>query len=262
MMIQKSHTLCSRLGASRLSHVAKSTLLISYCSIVASACDTGEAIPIAEAEVATADLALDWEAVPMPESGAELGGVMPGAQNPPASPALQPWTVEIFSFSSEYNFLALTQMAGGLFALLPAGMSPLPPELDDGFLLGFTFYDQEGEIAGFGTEQEVIDWVSATGQTTYTLTIPGRGTLMLAQEEEFAYMFDVVDDMIAEQEFVREFNPPLVNVHTVPGSARIVGGTGEFTDVKGYWREISTIYEFDLLTGLHNVGISLQIMYH
>jgi hypothetical protein len=235
------------------------SLLISCCCIGVSACDADEAIPMAEAnvDIASAELVFDWEAVPMPE----IGGVTSGQAPPPAIPAMG-WTIETFHFSSESNVLALTQMAGGLFTPVPVGMSPLPPQLDDGFLVGFTFHDKEGQIVGFGTEQEVLDWVDATGQTAYTLTIPGRGTLMLAQQEEFAYMFDVVDDMVADQEFVREFNPPLVHIHTVPGSARIIGGTGEFADIKGSWREISIIYKFDLLTGLHEMGIILQIMYH
>jgi hypothetical protein len=249
----------------------KAPLIAACCAIVTSACDTGESIASStdaieaaqveaqlEAELALADaeVIVDWDEVPLPA----IAGVTPAFDVPPASQAKKPWTVESFYFTSA-NFLSLTQMEGGLFAPLPVGMPTLPPELEDGFLLGFTFYDQNDEIVGFGTEQEVLDLADASGVTTYTLTIPGRGTIMLAHDEEFAYLFEELDDMVADQEFVREFDPPLVNIHTVPGSAKIIGGTGEFDHIKGSWREISLVYELNLLTGLHEVGIVLQILY-
>lgn len=243
-------------------------LFVSCSGIVLSACDTGETVVSSkdaiaaaaeiEAEVMDAELMFDWDDVAMPA----LPGVEPAFNpNQAASPVKQWFTVESFYFSSDSNFLSLTQMAGGLFTPLPIGMPTLPPELEDGFLLGFTFYDHEGDIVGFGTEQEVLDIDEATGETVYALTIPGRGSLMLSQEEEFSYMFAELDDMVADQEFVREFDPPLVNIHTVPGSARIIGGTGEFANAKGFWREISIVNKFDLVTGLHEVGIILQIVH-
>jgi hypothetical protein len=250
----------------------KIALIVSCWALTISACDADASIPAStdasaaetvEAEVTAAELVFDWDSVALPTIPGVHGteGVTPAFEPPPATPVVQPWTAESFYFSSTTNFLTLTQMEGGLFTPLPMGMPTLPAELEDGFLLGFTFYDQNGEIVGFGTEQEVLDFVEATGETTYTLTIPGRGTLMLAQREEFAYMFEEINDMVADQEFVREFDPPLVNIHTVPGSARIIGGTGEFAHVKGFWREISIIYKFDLLTGLHEVGAILQILH-
>jgi hypothetical protein len=267
----------------------KIALIVSCWALMVSACDTDESIAAStdasaaepvEAEVTAAELALrpggraelalrpgdraelafDWDSVALPAIPG-TGGVTPAFEPPPATPVVQPWTAESFYLSSEANFLTLTSMEGGLFAPLPMGMPSLPPELEDGFLLGFTFSDENGEIVGFGTEQEVLDLVEATGETTYTLTIPGRGSLMLAQGEEFAYMFEEINDMVADQEFVREFDPPLVNIHTVPGSARIIGGTGEFAHVKGFWREISIIYKLDLVTGLHEVGAILQILH-
>jgi hypothetical protein len=251
----------------------KIALIVSCWALMVSACDTDESIAASTdasaAEPVEAELAFDWDSVALPAipgigpgmPGMPGIGVTPAFEPPPATPVVQPWTAESFYLSSEANFLTLTSMEGGLFAPLPMGMPSLPPELEDGFLLGFTFSDENGEIVGFGTEQEVLDLVDATGETTYTLTIPGRGSLMLAQGEEFAYMFEEINDMVADQEFVREFDPPLVNIHTVPGSARIIGGTGEFAHVKGFWREISIIYKLDLLTGLHEVGAILQILH-
>lgn len=230
---------------------------------VLGGCDTSEGAgldlrPIAtEAEQERLRAEFDWEAVPPP---AAVGGSssMLEAPAPASVPALEPCNIETFHFSAS-EFIALSMAPGGLFALQPSGIPALPPELAEGFLLGFTFYDEQEQVVGFGTEQEVLDFEQATGQTTYTLTIPDRGTLMLRQEEEFAYLLEEVADMVASEELIRTYNPPLVNVHTVPGSGWIVGGTGEFDFAFGLMREYSIVRQLDLTTGQHDLGIILQV---
>jgi hypothetical protein len=141
-------------------------------------------------------------------------------------------------------------------------MQPLPSGLDAGMLSSFNFHDIHGDIVGFGTQQEILDYVDATGQTGYVLSFPERGTLLLSQREEFSYLFAEIADMTADQDYVREFNPPLIHVHTVLGSAEVLGGTGEFQHEKGTWREITVINELNLETGVHDMTLILQIAHH
>ncbi len=203
------------------------------------------------------DFEFDWSAVPLPTPSEAAQLEFEGPPEVPAS--FGPWTVESFSYFTP-DFFALAAAPGGLFApLLPDGVDPFPPELGSGFFVGFTMFDGDNELVGFGSEQEVIDFEAATGETAYTLTIPGRGSLMLTQVEEFPYLFEEIDDMIANQEFVRVYDPPLVNIHTVPGTAKVVGGSGEFFKAKGLWREISIVKKIDLLTGVNDVGAIIQV---
>lgn len=198
----------------------------------------------------------DWSRVPIP-----LDRGRDQLQAAAAVPVFGPWELEQFHFATP-DFIALTQEPGNLFAPFPAAVEPLPPELSAGFFLGFKFYDDADTMVGFGSEQEVLDFENAVGETTYTLTLPERGTLMLSHEEEFAYLFEEINDMIANQEMVRIYDPPLIKIHTVPGSGRLVGGTGEFRHTFGVWREISIINKLDLQTGIQEVGIILQIVHN
>lgn len=230
--------------------------------LVLSACDMEEATPNLAAEAADLEVVdieqmdFDWDLVPQPA----IPGIMPGYEGPEQIPAKQPWNVETFYFFTNPDFLSVTQAVGGLFTPAPAGVQPLPPNLADGFLLGFTFHDLSGEIVGFGSIQEVVDFETAAADTHYMMTMPGRGTVMLAQEENNEALFAELFDMIANQDYIRSYDPPLVFINTVPGTARIVGGTGEFAHAKGIWREFAVVNEFNLLTGVHDVGNIVQIV--
>jgi hypothetical protein len=184
------------------------------------------------------------------------------APAPADSEAMLPWTLENFYFASaDDDYLAISTAPDVLFAPFPDGIQPLPPEIDDGFILAFTLHDEQGNVIGFGSEQEVLDLENAYGHTTYTLTINGRGTLIFAQDEDFAWLLDEVDDMVADQEFVREYDPAIVEVSTVPGTNRIIGGTGEFAGAKGWAREFSIVNKLDLITREHDTAIALQVLY-
>lgn len=240
-----------------------SIIVLVSAFFILSACDIEEANPDLVVEVAELDtreiepITFDWGLVPQPT----IPGSTPAYEAQAPIPAKQFWNLETFYFFTNPDFLSVTQAEGGLFAPAPAGMQPLPPELADGFLLGFTFRDLNGDIVGFGSIQEVVDFENASAETHYMLTIPGRGTLILAQEENNEALFAELFDMIAEQDFVRSYDPPLVFINTVPGTNRIIGGTGEFAHAKGIWREFAVVNEFNLLTGVHDVGNILQIVH-
>jgi hypothetical protein len=249
----------------------KASIIVLLSSfLVLSACDIEESSPSLAAEAAdldeTTDLGefeiepttFDWDLVPQPAiPGIALGLAYEG---PEQIPATYGWNIDTFYFFTNPDFVSVTQAVGGLFAPSPVGTQALPPELADGFLLGFTFRDLSGDTVGFGSIQEVVDFESAAAQTHYMLTIPGRGTLMLGQEENNDALFAELFDMIAEQDFVRSYNPPLVFINTVPGTNRVIGGTGEFGGSNGIWREYAIVNEFNLLTGVHDVGNIVQIV--
>ena len=181
-----------------------------------------------------------------------------------AQPQIQiigPWTIETFVFSSNPDFLAISTAPDVLIAPFPVGIAPLAPEIDDGFLLGFQFRDLNGNVIGFGSELEVLDFETLTGDTTYTLMINGRGSIAFSQVEDFESLFGLVDDMVADQVVERVFEPPVVLLSTIPGSTRVLGGSGEFEGVVGVAREYAIVNSLDLVTRNHNLGSILQVAY-
>lgn len=175
-----------------------------------------------------------------------------------ASPASE--SHETFTFSSS-TILAVTMAPGGLFAPFPAGIPTFTePAIADGFFLGIKLRDVDDNIVGFGTEQEVLNLAAARTATTYTLTLPGRGTLMLAQEEDLTVLLVEVNDMIANQQTVRSYDPPLVVLSTIAGTDRIIGGTGEFADAKkGSVHEYNILHKLDIATGVHDLEVMLDV---
>ncbi|MRG93483.1 hypothetical protein [Polyangium spumosum] len=168
-------------------------------------------------------------------------------------------SVETFRFSTD-DVIAVTMASGGLFAPSPASIPTFDePEIADGFLLAFKLYDEQGNLRGFGTEQEVLDLPNARTFTTYTLTLMDEGTLMLAQTEDLTVLLAEVEDMLATGELIRTYPTPLRTLSTIPETARIVGGTGKFVKAKGTFREFSIAHTIDLVNRDHDLEIELEI---
>lgn len=246
------------LGSS-LALLATATLGLSGCDLDAEP-DTFEAEqvetptleldgPVAD-ELSAADV--PWPAID-PESPASY-------QSPLPKQKFGFWTIETFVFDSD-DFRSITTAPDVLFANFPAAMEPMPPELSTSFMLSFEFRNDDDEIIGFGSEQEVLDFETLTGETTYTLTIPGRGTIVFGQEEDFAWLIDEVDQMVADGEPIRSFDPPLVELSTIPGTGRIIGGTGEFAHAFGFALEYGIVNQINLITRQHELGTVLQVAY-
>lgn len=237
--------------------------VIGFCFVaLLSACDQSE-----ESE----NLRLDelMESVeyldPMDESWAEE----PGTTELPLAPAEELPTTQTHFGSTEFfyftanDILAITSAPGGLFPPFPADIPTLTePELANGFLAAFKVFDQYGNIVGFGTEQEVIDAANAINLTTYTLTIPGRGTLMLRQREDLGVVFDEINDMVSSAELVRTYDPPWIVLTTVPGTGRIVGGSGEFTFAKGIMREFDVVHQINLADREFDLDVVIQVKFY
>jgi hypothetical protein len=209
---------------------------LSFAITFAIACDPVDGAHEQRAADITAPAIAELQADP--EKVAEtLKGQFPGAD------------ILVFKFTFADTF-ALNSAPGGLFA-------PIPPDIDDfdedvlanGFIAAFTVSDADGEVIGFGTEQEVLNLANATTKTTFTFTLPLQGTLMLSQREDFSLFLAQVLDMIANNETEREYNPPLVAITTIDGTGRVVGGTEEFTGAKGNMVEIFALSKIDLVQG-------------
>lgn len=171
---------------------------------------------------------------------------------------------EVFAFSLEDDAFALTSATGGLLAPFPAGIDTFDePAIAAGAFAGTKIGDACSNLVGFGSEQQLLDSSTGIAQTTYSLTLPNRGTLMLDQEENFGPIFAEVNDMVATGQFVRNFSPPLVVVTTSPGSGKVIGGTDEFADFDddGVMAEIDYIYQIDLVNGTADILDVLVVGY-
>jgi hypothetical protein len=172
-----------------------------------------------------------------------------------------PWVIETFSFSTT-ELIAVTTASGGLFTPDPVGIQTLDDTaIASGALFAAKFRDDNDDVIAFGTEQEVVDFVTAEALTTYTITIPGRGTLMLKQTEDISGLLDEVNDMIANTETIRTFDPPLEIVTTISGTGRIIGGTGEFECADGYMQETNILSEINLIDGTIDDDVVVQVAF-
>jgi len=79
------------------------------------------------------------------------------------------------------------------------------------------------------------------------LELPGRGQLYLSQQEDVAPLLSIALDMLATAELERSFDPPLEFDNTVGPGGTIVGGTGEFLQARGTFRELGTLYSVSLI---------------
>jgi hypothetical protein len=242
----------------------QSMVMLSTVILVAlGGCDTREGVDAANAEpeVAADVLDINWDAVPPPSAIASALAV--DIELEPAIPTAGPggWQFEIetFWFHSS-DIFALTTAADSLFAPVPANIALFEAdELASGQFVGFEFRDDNDVIIGFGSEQLDIDFQELEAQPTYTFTVPGRGALVIAQREDIGYVIDEVNDMVANDEYVRVYDPPWVTESTIPGTGKVIGGTGEFAGAKGVAREFVVIYKLDLLTGMHEFTDVIQV---
>ena len=215
------------------------TLICNFLMLSLAACDQevdarpNEAAELAEAVTAQAGVGAD--------AAADLQG--------PLSALMQACSsIEVFHYTTEQDAFLINAAPGNLFPPLPAGVQVFEePGLANAFIAGFEFRDQQGNVVGMGTEQEVLDFVTLEGRTTYTLTMPDRGTLMLGWREDFTEFLGEIDDMVTSQEFVRTYDPPLFMVNTIPGTGHVIGGTGEFAGAHGGAIELGLIHGINLI---------------
>lgn len=164
------------------------------------------------------------------------------------------YVLETFHMDAPVDGIAATNSGDKPIPPYPTGVGVLSEDrISQGFVLLTKLRDQSGTVIGFTSEQEVVASESNVMQgrlmttTTWTLTIPGRGTIFLSEDEnqsEFARKAAL--PAIA---FGKEWNEPWTFVTTVgpqpDGRGAIVGGTGEFAGIAGSFVEITHLRRFN-----------------
>jgi hypothetical protein len=241
-------------------------ITISLLSILVSgsACDSGVELadtgPGAVDDLQPLRVAAASESRLVPEIAAEAADKL--TLGPGSLPAKGKCKLDTFQFRLVNDTVAITSPPGGFFTVFPQGIPTFDdPKLENGFLVVVTMRDVDDNIVGFASEQEIIDYGSYESETSYTLTLPDRGTLMLTERESFKVLIDAVEDMIMDQELVRTFDPPIVEVLTLPGTGRVVGGSGEFQGAHGVMQEIGIIYGIDLINNEYDLGVIVQALH-
>jgi len=149
--------------------------------------------------------------------------------------------------------IATTHSGDKPLPLYPPGIGALSDaKINQGFILLTKLRDENGEVIGFTSEQEVVSSESdlTTGQlktqSSWTLTIPGRGTIFLYENEDQSEFLAKAGIPALTQG--KEWNEKWTFVTTVgpDASARglIVGGTGEFEGIMGTFREVTHLSRF------------------
>src|SRR5262245_29836611 len=109
---------------------------------------------------------------------------------PLTSESAEGFTLETFQMESPKDGIAITHSGDKPLPLYPPGIGALVDDhIKQGFVLLTKLRDKNGTVIGFTSEQEVVSPQSNLLQgrlltaSTWTLTIPGRGTLFLEEAE-------------------------------------------------------------------------------
>jgi hypothetical protein len=135
---------------------------------------------------------------------------------------------------------------------VPTGIQPLnEPGIESGLIDMQKMRNQAGEVVGFAAQLQV--WASDENgktkdeyKTTWTVVLPGRGTLFLSETENPSALFRQLSELRAKLKTWKG----RIGIQTTTGPAAggvglIVGGTGEFEGQKGTFIETDEFTSFD-----------------
>lgn len=160
------------------------------------------------------------------------------------------------------DWLSASVAPGSFPAAFPAGIGLLTePAIQRGLILACKLRDLTGNVVGFATEQADLDFAAAVSTATWTLTLPGRGTVFLSQREDLALLVQILGEMQSTGQLERTYSPPLQVVTTI-GTGEVVGGTGDFAHAHGTFREVDLVERISLLTGSLDVTDRVEIDLH
>jgi hypothetical protein len=172
---------------------------------------------------------------------------------PISSVSVDGLVLETFHMDAPRDGIAATNNGDKPIPPYPAGVGILSEQhISQGFILLTKLRNKDGTVIGFTSEQEVVRDESNVMQgrlmtiTTWTLTIPGRGTIFLAEDEnqsEFAKRVAIPALALG-----KPWNEPWTFVTTVgpeaDGRGKVVGGTGEFAGITGSFVEVTHLRRF------------------
>ena len=176
---------------------------------------------------------------------------------------------ETLYFHAPDDGIAATHDGRKPIRVFPPGITPLDDKaLASAFVLVAKARNRDGEIVGFASEME--DVASETDilrgrmvmRSTWTVELPGRGTLFCDQVEdasEFARKVVMPAFLLGQT-----WDAPWTFVTTVgpgpQGRGVIVGGTGEFEGVTGHCVEVTHLRRFTP-QGEMTLTMELQLAY-
>jgi hypothetical protein len=176
---------------------------------------------------------------------------------------------ETFHMVSPDDGVAITHSGDKPLPLYPAGIGTLSDDnIKNGFILLTRLRDQNGTVVGFTSEQEVVSPESDLPKgvlktvSTWTLTIPGRGTIFLDEIENQTEFIQTAaapalmqgKEWTGEQTFVTTAGP-----HE-SGKGLVTGGPGEFAGITGTFAEVTHLRRFTTKGELFGT-IELQLSY-
>ena len=129
------------------------------------------------------------------------------------------------------------------------------PALNNTLALIMKLADENGTVIGFASELEIFPGDPAAAEiswdTAWTLSIPGRGMIFLHQIEHSGGLGPniVEPTMKSGKDWVGDWTVTTTVGPLPSGRGRIVGGSGEFANIKGSFVEI------DRLTGFTVDGV-------
>ncbi len=159
-----------------------------------------------------------------------------------------------FHANMAHHGIAITH--GGTVGLgtFPPGIPPLSePAISNGLMLNLKFADADGNVIGFGGEFEVFPEGQSPAraedvrwQTGWVVVIPARGMIFLEQIEHSGGLGPRVIQKTKETgvDWVGDWWITTTVGPLKSGRGRIVGGTGEFADIRGEFVEIDHLTRF------------------
>jgi hypothetical protein len=168
-------------------------------------------------------------------------------------PAADGHTLETFYFEAPEDGIAATHDGNKPIQAFPQGIPAFSEKnLASAFLLVAKARNKHGEIVGFASEMEDVAPESNIMQgrmimhSTWTLEIPGRGTLFMFEIENASEFAKKV--VIPALAFGKTWNEPWTFTTTIgphaDGRGIITGGTGEFAGATGTFVEVTHLRKF------------------
>jgi len=173
-----------------------------------------------------------------------------------------------FFTSSPDDLIAVTHAGALPIGPSPQGVPALTePAVRNAFMLAGKLSDEQGHIIGLVTELEVVlpDSDLAAGRlrnrTLWTFFLPGRGAIAFDErEQQDDFVTTVIRPVLQTGQ---PWTGDLDLSTTVPGSASIVAGTGEFAGITGTGRETGHLTGLDpiahTLTGTSGVQLQYRL---
>jgi len=159
-----------------------------------------------------------------------------------------------FFLDTTLDTVAISNSGMNLLAPFPAGIPTFDePNIQDGLAILGKIRDEHGEVVGFASELEDFPpgGPSPEGElrwkTSWTLVIPGRGSIFLYQIEDIRELLTMVvlPTLATGIPFEGDYQAIPTDGPRRDGRGVIIGGTGEFARLRGSFVELARVTRYD-----------------